>query len=85
MFECFLNAKFAKLNRTRNFVDLQYYSMLFLFSLMVSRGGGSAKNWTSMLEKNLVWNGGSKLEKLCGTVWTQNGGEICQNLCYMGM
>ncbi len=39
-------------------------------------GGGSAKMWSSMLEKNLVWNGGSKIEKLCGIVWTQNGGEI---------
>ncbi len=40
-------------------------------------GGPGAKNWSSMLVKNLVWNGGSKLEKLCGTLWTQNGGEIC--------
>ena len=43
---------------------------------ILSPGGGSAKNWSSMLEKNSVWNGGSKLEKWCGTVWTQNG-RIC--------
>ncbi len=38
-----------------------------------------------MLEKNLVWNGGSKKEKLCGIVWTQNGGEICKSGCDMGI
>ena len=38
-----------------------------------------------MLEKNLVWNGGSKIEKWCGIVWTQNGGEICKTECGMGM
>ncbi len=50
-----------------------------------------------MLEQNLVWNGGSKIEKWCGIVWTQNGGKICkterdmgvkikvtQNVCGMG-
>ncbi len=41
--------------------------------------------WSSMLEKNLVWNGGSKMEKLCGIVWTQNGGEICKSVCDMGI
>ncbi len=41
--------------------------------------------WSSMLEKNLVWNGGSKMEKLCGIVWTQNGGEICKSGCGMGI
>ena len=50
-----------------------------------ARGGGSAKIWSSMLEKNLVWNGGSKMEKLCGIVWTQNGGEICKSGCDMGI
>ena len=28
-------------------------------------GGSSAKMWSSMLEKSLVWNGGSNMEKLC--------------------
>ena len=50
-----------------------------------------------MLEQNLVWNGGSKFEKWCGIVQTQNGGKICktergkgvkikmtQNVCGMG-
>ena len=32
-----------------------------------------------MLEKNLVWN-----EKLCGIVWTENGGDICKIGCDMG-
>ncbi len=41
--------------------------------------------WSSMLEKNLVWNGGSKMEKLCGIVWTQSGGEICKSGCDMGI
>ncbi len=49
----------------------------YLFTTTSTR---SAKNWSSMLEKNLVWNRGSKLEKLCGIVWTQNGGEICRNV-----
>ena len=52
---------------------------------METRGGGSAKMWSSMLEKNLVWNGGSKMENLCGIVWTQNGGEICKSGCDMGI
>ena len=39
-------------------------------------GGGSDKKGSSMLEKNSVWNGGSKMEKLCGIVWTQNGVEF---------
>ncbi len=43
--------------------------------------GGSAKMWSTMLEKNLVWNGGLKMENLCGIVWTQNGGEICKSGC----
>ncbi len=38
-----------------------------------------------MLEKNLVWNGGSKMEKLCGIVWIQNGGENCKSGCNMGI
>ena len=25
------------------------------------------------------------MEKLCGIVWTQNGGEICKSGCDMGM
>ncbi len=41
--------------------------------------------WSSMLEKNLVWNGGSKMDQLCGIVWTQNGGEICMNGSDMGI
>ena len=40
------------------------------------RGGGLLKMWSSMLEQNLVWNGGSKIEKWCGIVWTQIGGKI---------
>ncbi len=30
---------------------------------------------------NLVWNGGSKIEKWCGIVWTQNGGKIYMSRC----
>ena len=41
--------------------------------------------WSSMLEQNLVWNGGSKIEKWCGIVWTQNGGKICMTECDMGV
>ncbi len=41
--------------------------------------------WSSMLEKNLVWNVRLKMEKLCGIVWTQNGGEICKSGCDMGI
>ena len=41
-------------------------------------GVSSVENWGSMPKKNLVWSGGSKLEKLCG----HNGGEICRNRCY---
>ena len=48
-------------------------------------GGGLPKMWSSMLEQNSVWNGGSKIEKWCGIVWTQNGGKICMTECDMGV
>ncbi len=38
-----------------------------------------------MLEQNLMWNGGSKIEKWCGIVWTQNGCKICKTECVMGV
>ena len=38
-----------------------------------------------MLEQNLVWNQGSKIEKWCGIVWTQNGGKIRKTECDMHM
>ncbi len=41
--------------------------------------------WSSMLEQNLVWNGGSEIEKWCGIVWTQNGGKISKTECDMGV
>ena len=41
--------------------------------------------WSRMLEKNLVWKGGSKMDKLCGIMWTQNGGEIYTIGCDMGI
>ncbi len=55
-----------------------------LLKVVVAPGGGSAKMWSSMLKKNLVWNRGSKIERLCGIVWTQNGGDICKTGCDMG-
>ncbi len=37
-------------------------------------------------EFGVEWpNGGSKMEKVCGIVWTQNGGEICRSGCEMGI
>ncbi len=51
----------------------------------LTRGGGLPKMWTSMLEQNFVWNGGRKIEKWCGIVWTQNGGKICMTECDMGV
>ncbi len=47
--------------------------------------GGSATMWSRMFEKISVWNGRSKMERLCVIVWTQIVGEICMTLCDMGM
>ncbi len=41
-----------------------------------ARGGGSVPKWCSMPEQISVWNGGSEIYKLCGSVYTQNGGNI---------
>ena len=51
---------------------------------IVDRVGDWAKIGVACLKR--LWCGmGSKLKKLCETVWTQNGGDICQNLCYVGI
>ena len=44
-----------------------------IWYIITTPGGGSAKKWSSMLEKNLMWNKGSKIERFCGAVCTQNG------------
>ena len=54
-------------------------------TLTAITGAAQPKCGVASSKKHLVWNGGSKGEKLCGSVWTQHGGGILKNGCDMGI
>ncbi len=56
-------------------------------SNLESKHGGSAQPKCGVACSKRTWcgMGGLKMEKLCGNVWTQNGGEICKSGCDMAI
>ncbi len=49
-------------------------------------GGGAAQPKCGVACSKRIWcgMGGSKMDKLCGILWTPNGGEICKIVCDVG-
>ncbi len=72
---CFIDS------RLESSKDASSAYMDVFISLLPPRGGGSVPKCGSMLEQISVWNGGSEIYKLCGSAYTQNGGNISWLSC----
>ena len=61
--------------------------MFYITVTLLSRGVGSQKKCSSQRVQIFVWKGGFFAGKLCGFVWTQNGGKIqdLNKMCGMGI
>ncbi len=52
---------------------------------MLPGGTAQPKRGVACSKRIRCGMGGQKMEKLCGIVWTQNGGDFCKSGCDMGI